>query len=80
MLCRAPHLVAMHNKTRSQRDMSHAVLFATGCKCSTPFPLKTGKPLSGSGGTIVGWKLIDGSKRAMELNRLCHTGGKPGLL
>ena len=28
--CRAPHLVAMHNKTRSQRDMSHAVLFATG--------------------------------------------------
>ena len=27
---RASHLVAMHNKTRSQRDMSHAVLFATG--------------------------------------------------
>ena len=30
MLCRAQHLVAMHNKSRSQRDMSHAVLFATG--------------------------------------------------
>ena len=29
-VCRAPHLVAMHNKTRSQRDMSHAVLHATG--------------------------------------------------
>ena len=30
LLCRAPHLVAMHNKSRSQRDMSHAVLYATG--------------------------------------------------
>ena len=44
-LRRAPHLVAMHNKTRSQRDMSHAVLFATGpWLLRDAFKAATGEP------------------------------------
>ncbi|CAL8464106.1 g3641 [Coccomyxa elongata] len=46
---RAPHLVAMHNKTRSQRDMSHAVLYATG-----PWLLRDAfKEFSGEAGDLA---------------------------
>lgn len=46
---RAPHLVAMHNKTRSQRDMSHAVLYATG-----PWLLRDAfKDFSGEAGDLA---------------------------
>ena len=50
LLCRAPHLVAMHNKSRSQRDMSHAVLFATG-----PWLLRDAfKAFTGEAGELSG--------------------------